>query len=360
MEKGKYEQLGLTERIEIYRLHADGKSLRFIAGVLERSVSTISRELKRNSKASKKWTGGYDPQRAQELMLRRHARGRAHKLERQPDLRQQVLQHLAQGWSPEQIAGRLAQGPASGRISYESIYRYIYWRSWSFKETLYRCLPRKKHCRGRRRRNGPWSIESILDRVSIHDRPSVVEARARWGDWEADLMSFSKPGQFLLVAQERRSRRTLLVRQETRTAQSVADNLSAMVQAMPPHACHSMTFDNGTEFSKHYLLNRRFGIATWFCDTHSPWQKGGIENAIGRLRRQLPRKTDLNALPTHCLANVLQRHNDTPRKCLAFKTPNEVFFDLSVALQRVDGEEASGEVELYASESGEARPGGGT
>jgi IS30 family transposase len=142
MEKRSYEQLGLTERIETYRLHADGKSLRFIAGVLERSVSTISRELKRNSKASKKWAGGYDPQRAQELMRRRHARSRAHKLERQPELRREVLQCLAEGWSPEQIAGRLAPRSASQQISYESIYRYIYWRSWSFKETLYRCLPR--------------------------------------------------------------------------------------------------------------------------------------------------------------------------------------------------------------------------
>lgn len=333
MEKGKYEQLSLTERIEIYRLHADGKSQRFIAGVLERSVSTISRELKRNSKASRKWTAGYHPQRAQALMLRRHARGRAHKLERQPKLRREVLRRLSQGWSPEQIAGRLAQESASNRISYESIYRYIYWRSGSFKETLHRWLPRKKHRRGRRRKNGRWSVESILDRVSIHDRPSVVAERARAGDWEVDLMSFSKPGQFLLVAHERRSRRTLLMRQETRTAQSVADNLSAMVVAMLPHACHSMTFDNGTEFSKHYLLTRRFGIATWFCDTHSPWQKGGIENAIGRMRRLLPKNTDLDVLPTHGLANVMQRQNNTPRKCLAFKTPNEVFLDHSVALQ---------------------------
>src|SRR5271157_452485 len=125
MEKRRYEQLSLRERIEIYRLHADGKSLRCIAGVLGRSPATISRELKRNGKAGKKWTGGYDPQRAQRLMLRRHARGRAHKLERQPQLREQVLQRLAQGWSPEQIAGRLALAPGSDRISYESIYRYI-------------------------------------------------------------------------------------------------------------------------------------------------------------------------------------------------------------------------------------------
>jgi IS30 family transposase len=333
MERRRYEQLSLGERIEIYRLHADGKSRRCIAGVLGRSATTISRELKRNSKASKKWTGGYDPQRAQQLMLRRHARGRAHKLERQPELREKVLQRLAEGWSPEQIAGRMAQGPGSDRISYESIYRYIYWRSWSFNETLHRWLPRQKHRRGKRLPNGRWSTASIVDRVSIHDRPAVVETRARSGDWEADLMSFSKPGQFLLVAQERRSRRALLVRQKARTAQSVADNLSALVEAMPACACQSITFDNGAEFSKHYLLSRRFGIQTWFCDTHSPWQKGGIENAIGRLRRQLPRNTDLDALPAHRLALYLERYNDTPRKCLGFKTPNEVFLEHTVALQ---------------------------
>jgi IS30 family transposase len=333
MEKRKYEQLGLRERIEIYRLHADGKSLRSIAGVLGRSPATISRELKRNGKASKQWTGGYDPERAQQLMLRRHARGRAHKLERQPELREKVLQPLAAGWSPEQIAGRMAQSPGSDRISYESIYRYIYWRSWSFSETLHRWLPRQKYRRGKRLPNGRWSTASILERVSIHDRPAEVETRARSGDWEADLMSFSKPGQFLLVAQQRRSRRALLVRQTARTAQSVADNLSAMVEAMPPRACQSITFDNGTEFSKHYLLSRRFGIQTWFCDTHSPWQKGGIENAIGRLRRLLPRNTDLDALSAHRLALYLERYNDTPRKCLGFKTPNEVFLEPTVALQ---------------------------
>jgi IS30 family transposase len=182
MEKRSYEQLDLRERIEIYRLQAEGKSLRFIAGVLGRNVATLSRELKRNSKASKKWPGGYDPQRAQEWMLRRHARGRAHKLARQPELRKEVFERLAEGWSPEQIAGRMAQGPARPRISYESIYRYIYWRTWSFKETLHRWLPRQKGRRGKRLPNGRWSSEAILDRVSIHDRPSVVEVRTRSGD----------------------------------------------------------------------------------------------------------------------------------------------------------------------------------
>src|ERR1700690_1548419 len=244
MEKRRYEKLSLRERIEIYRLHADGKSLRCIAGVLGRSAATISRELKRNSKASKKWIGGYDPQRAQQLMLRRHARGRAHKLERQPELRKEVLQRLAAGWSPEQIAGRMAQGPGSDRISYESIYRYIYWRSWSFNETLHRWLPRQKYRRGKRLPNGRWSTASIVDRVSIHDRPAVAESRTRSGDWEADLMSFSQSGQLLLVALERKSRRTLLVRQTARTAQPGANNPSPLVKAIPAPPCQSITFDN--------------------------------------------------------------------------------------------------------------------
>jgi IS30 family transposase len=250
------------------------------------------------------------------------------------NLVRKVLQRLAQGWSPEQIAGRLARGPASRRISYEAIYRYIYWRSWSFKETLYRWLPRQKWRRGKHRRKGPWSTESILDRVSIHDRPAVVAARSRSGDWEADLMTFRKPGQFLLVAQERRSRRALLLRQETTTAQAVADNLTAMVEALPPHACQSMTFDNGTEFSKHYLLNRRFGITTWFCDTHSPWQKGGIENAIGRLRRLLPRHTDLDAprlipSPPSCNASTTR-----PENASAFKLPTRYSFNTLLHFKR--------------------------
>ena len=175
MGKRSYEQLGLTERIEIYRLHADGKSLRFIAGVLGRSVATISRELKRNSKASKKWAGGYDPQRAQELMLRRHARGRAHKMERQPELRGEVLRRLAEGWSPEQIAGRLARGPGSDRISYESIYRYIYWRSWSFHETLHRWLPRQKV--PSREASAQWPM---VDGVHLRTGFPFMIARPRW------------------------------------------------------------------------------------------------------------------------------------------------------------------------------------
>jgi len=329
----RYDQLGLQERIEIYRLYTDGESRRAIASALSRSVATISRELQRNSKTSRLWPGGYDPQRAQQLTQRRHARGRAHKLERLPVLRQQVLDLLQLGWSPEQIAGRLARQQPHAPISYESIYRYIYWRSWSFNGTLHRLLPRHKYRRRRRRENRRWSKTAIFHRASIHQRPARVARRAHPGHWEVDLMGFSKQGQYLLVAHERKSRWTLLRRQNAKSAQSVADNLSKVLLSLPPRSYRSMTFDNGSEFSKHYLLARQHGIQTWFCDTHSPWQKGGIENAIGRLRRMLPRKTDLDTLPKRTLAHFINRYNNTPRKCLGFKTPNEVFFQDTVALQ---------------------------
>jgi IS30 family transposase len=329
----RYDQLGLVERIEIYRLHADGKSLRQIAGVLGRCPSTISRELQRNSKPSHQWAGGYEPARADDLTRRRHARGRAHKLERLPALRAHVLGRLARGWSPEQIVGRLGWQHGRSPISHESIYRYIYWRSWSFCETLHRLLPRHKYRRGYRREVPRWSKSAIFHRRSIHDRPAAVALRARPGHWEVDLMSFSKQGQLLLVAHERKSRRTLLRRQDAKTSHAVARNLAALLRRLPQHSCRSITFDNGQEFSKHYVLRDNYGISTWFCDTHSPWQKGGIENAIGRLRRALPRKTDLAGLSNGCIAQAVRRYNSTPRKCLGFQTPNEVFFANTVALQ---------------------------
>ena len=329
----KYGQLSLSDRIEIYRLHAGGKSQRQIAVIVGRSVSTVSRELRRNSKPSHQWTGGYDPQRAHLLTARRHARGRAHKLQRFPALRKEVLTRLAQGWSPEQIAGRMARQQGCAPISYESIYRYIYWRSWSFNGTLHRLLPRHKYRRGYRRETARWSKAAILHRASIHDRPASVQGRCEPGHWEADLMSFSKQGQLLLVIHERQSRRTLLLRQTSKTAPGVAASLATLLRRLPTHCCRSITFDNGQEFSQHYRLHEKYGIATWFCDTHSPWQKGGIENAIGRFRRLLPRKTDLALLTPNHLTQYVHRYNTTPRKCLGFRTPNEVFFSNAVALQ---------------------------
>jgi IS30 family transposase len=322
----EYRQLRLTERIEIYRLHADGKSLREIAGRTGRSPATISRELRRNSKPCRGWPGGYDPERAQDRTELRRLRGKAYKLERQPELREVVFDQLAMGRSPEQIAGRLTLEQGSPVISHESIYRYIYWRADSFKEKLYNFLPRHKSRRGWRGRKGGSSRKTIFRRHSIDMRPQDVNERKDIGHWEADLMLFSKYGQ-VLIAHERKSRFTLVLPQPTKESKPVAARLGNALAVFPRRRRQSVTFDNGTEFARHYDLTDIHGIRTWFCDTHSPWQKGGIENAIGRLRRNLPRRTDICSFTKKDLRRIADRFNSTPRKCLGFLTPAEVFFN---------------------------------
>lgn len=320
-----YSQLTLNERIELYRLHAGGTALRFIALTLRRSPSTISRELRRNSQSTKVWSGGYDPVRADKLAQRRRRWDCRFKLERQPHLRDLVKDCLAMGWSPEQIAGWLARKNGSTIISHESIYRYIYHRS-AQKDYWHKLLPRNKHRRGKLGKKGGSPILFIKNRVGIEQRPECINLRQRPGDWEADLMLFRKYGQALLVTQERASRLLLVHRQPNKTSQAVLDALRAQLLALPAHLRQSMTFDNGTEFFLHYQLNGgNINMDTYFCDVHAPWQKGGIENAIGRLRRSLPRKSDLAILSQDQIDQLALRYNTTPRKCLKYQTPAEVF-----------------------------------
>ena len=320
-----YSQLSLNERIELYRLHAGGTALRHIALALGRSPSTISRELKRNSQPTKVWPGGYDPVRAEKLAQRRRRWDCRFKLERQPHLRDLVKDCLAMGWSPEQIAGWLARQNASTIISHESIYRYIYHRS-AQKDYWHKLLPRSKHRRGKLGKKGGSPTLFIKNRVGIEQRPECINLRQRPGDWEADLMLFKKYGQALLVTQERASRLLLVHRQPNKTAQAVLDALRAQLLALPVHLRQSMTFDNGTEFFLHHQLNGGdIAMETYFCDVHSPWQKGGIENAIGRLRRSLPRKSDLAIISQSQIDQLVLRYNTTPRKCLKYQTPAEVF-----------------------------------
>ena len=329
-----YGQLDLSERIEIYRLHADGKSLRAIAAAIARDVSTISRELKRNSKPTRIWRRGYDPVRADGLAQRRRRWDGRYKLMRQPNLRDLVKDRLAMGWSPEQIAGRLTREQGLTVISPESIYRFVYHRS-AQKDYWHRLLPRRKSRRGRLGRRGGSPAALMQRRRPLSERPLGVQDRREPGHWEADFMLFARYGQNLLVVHERSTRLTLALKPPNRLADTTAAHLMALLEPIPPHLRQTMSFDNGTEFAQHYRLTDQLGIDTFFCDTHSPWQKGGIENTIGRLRRQLPRKTNLDLLSADDLDRITQNLNNTPRKCLDFKTPAEAFSELhsTVALQ---------------------------
>jgi transposase, IS30 family len=329
-----YGQLSLEERIEIYRLHAEGKSQNKIAAALGRAPSTISRELERNSQPSKVWQGGYDPVRAQQLAERRRRWDCRFKLARQANLRNHVGKSLAMGHSPEQIAGRLARQHGRVIISHESIYRFIYHRT-AQKDSWHRLLPCHKLRRGRRGRKGGSPASFIKHRRSISERPAEVEGRAVPGHWEADFMLFARYGQGVLLLHERKTRFNIARQTVDRTAVLTARSIARQLKKLPKAMRKTISFDNGTEFAEHHRLHQPLGVQTFFCDPHSPWQKGGIENAIGRLRRSLPRKTDLKSISPATLARLLQRLNNTPRKCLDFKTPAEAFSELksTVALQ---------------------------
>ena len=148
-------------------------------------------------------------------------------------------------------------------------------------------------------------------------------------------MLFAKYGQAVLVTHERVSRFTRLSRQPNKKARPVIATLTRLLEPLPPDLRRSITFDNGTEFFLHHELKARLAIQTYFCDTRAPWQKGGVENAIGRIRRALPRKSDLATLSHDTIEQLVDRYNRTPRKCLNFRTPGEVFADMinRVALQ---------------------------
>jgi len=139
-------------------------------------------------------------------------------------------------------------------------------------------------------------------------------------------MLFRIYGQVILALHERHSRLLIAVRPRGKSADPIAKALKDILGQLPPQWRQTVTFDNGTEFARHYKLHT-LDIKTFFCDTHSPWQKGGIENAIGRMRRWLPRKTDLTTISNEQFVKIVQAYNNTPRKCLDFRTPAEVFWE---------------------------------
>ena len=232
----RYRQLSMEERCSIARLREAGQSLRQIAATLDRQPSTIARESKRNTGAKV----GYQPAYAQAQAEARRWTGA--RLDRDDVLRETVLDRLALGWSPEQVAGRLARDEGRRVISHETIYRFVYDQLRRTNDRRWRFyLPRAKYKRGWRTKGG-WP--RYTNRPSIHDRPDRVANREQPGHWEADAMIFSTPGQAILIAHERHSRITIAMRQSSLKADPVAGALVAMLRPIPNGLRRSITFDN--------------------------------------------------------------------------------------------------------------------
>ena len=315
----KYNHFNLEDRIVIASLQTQGRSIRQIAAALDRAPSSVSRELKRNRAAQ-----SYRPIFADQQGKARRWTGS--KLERNDILREAVLGALTYGLSPQQIAGRMALEKHLFSVSHETIYRFIYAQIKRHNDYSWRnFLPQAKSKRGYFKTQTLAPIANIKNRVSITKRPLYINARKQLGHWETDLLLFSDKKSNILVTQERASRFVHIVKQQDRTASRIATNLGLWFQDLPQKLCRTLTQDNGVEFAHHYKLNTAFSLKTFFCDPHSPWQKGGIENINGRLRRYLPINTDFQNLSNQDLQNIENRINNTPRKCLGFKTPAELF-----------------------------------
>ncbi len=320
-----YTQLDIDERYELFRLREAGIAQKEMALLMNRSESTISRELRRNALPK----GGYRPGSADRIALSR--RRRCSKLERLNPLGQQVRDRLAMGWSPEQIAGRLKLEGSEHTISHGSIYRYIY-RPKVRPQKLHRYLARAKASRGRR--YFKHRREPMENRRSIHERPEAVEKREEFGHWEGDLMQFRTQRGNLLTLCERKTRFLITAPLKTKTALETGNVLRDIFRHLPEPARHTVTFDNGGEFAEHEKLEKQTGVLAFFCDPHSPWQRGAIENTNGVVRRDMPRKTDITDYSPTDIEDIMWAVNSTPRKCLGYRTPAEAFLEnLTIALE---------------------------
>lgn len=331
-----YPHLNLEERRKLAKWLEAKIPIKEIAQNLHRAPSTIYREIKRNSYRDEELPqlNGYHAVNAQDSYEKRRALHR--KLVVHPQVMAAVRAGLKSGWSPEQIAGRMKLERHPIRVSHETIYRYAYSKD-GHAEQFYRHLPehrRRRRPRGRRRHHG----HRFLDRHSISRRPDAIADRDQFGHWECDLVLFRKEFGKANVTSlvERVSRFAVVMKNHDRTSKPVMEGLIDGLAPLPAAARRSITFDRGTEFTAWRHLQAGLGVDPWFCDPQSPWQKGTVENTNNRLRRYLPRKADPTAFTNRYLRSICHRLNSTPRKCLGWKTPAEVFRTKLVETGRKD------------------------
>ena len=339
---GVYRPSGVTyscryldrdERYELARLHDAGLSMREIGRRIGRSASTISRELARNRDRQR---GEYQPERAHTMAWQRQRRPKRSKLARCPGLRALVQQLLDEGYSPDQVAGRLrllhgdAPDNEAMRISHESIYQslYVYPRGELTRE-LKACLRRGRTVR-RRRGSKSETRGKIPGAVSIHDRPEDVETRLIPGHHEGDLIKGSVASNSAVgtIVERTTGYLTLLHLPHGYTADRVAEAVVEQMTALPDWFTKTLTWDRGTEMAKHAHITEQTGINVYFADPYHPWQRGTNENTNGLIREYLPKGTDLSVHTADDLQSIANQLNDRPRKRLGYHTPSEMLANL--------------------------------
>ena len=315
-----YTQLTREERYQIYMLIQAGHKRSEIAKLLGRHRATISRELWRN-----RGMRGYRPKQAHRMAFaRRKAKIRPRF---SSPIWQQVELLIQRDWSPEQISGRL-MAEQGVRISHEYIYQYIY----ADKRTggdLHRHLRCQKK---RRKRYGAYNRRGVIpNRVSIDERPVVVDERSRVGDWEGDTVIGKNHKGALVTLVERKSLYTVIGGVARKTAAAVR---AAIVAGLTLHKnrVHTLTYDNGKELAEHEQIAKALGVEIYFAHPYSSWERGLNENTNGLLRQYFPKGQELTAVAREEIEHVADRLNHRPRKTLGFRTPYEVFFSTKTPL----------------------------
>ncbi len=315
-----YTQLTREERYQIYALKQADHQQAEIATILGRHKATISRELRRN-----RGLRGYRPKQAHCLALER----RCAKI--RPRFRgsvwRQVKKLIRQHWSPEQIVGRL-KTEQDTHISHEHIYQYIYADKRSGGD-LYQYLRCQKK---RRKRYGSYDRRGIIpNQVSIDERPSIVGAKLRFGDWEGDTVIGKRHRGALVTLVERKSLYTIIRAVCRKTAEAVRE---AVVAGLTPYKekVYTLTYDNGREFSDHAGIASDLEARIYFAHPYSSWERGVNENTNGLIRQYFPKDRDLTTVSQAEIENAMHQLNHRPRKTLGFRTPFEVFFKTQTTL----------------------------
>jgi len=344
----KYEHLSIEERTMIQLSLEQGCTLRAIARSVQRSPSSISRELKRNgwsnpATAPRKRgrppvAGGYRAAAADERARQLAATPRCpSRLATDGPLWPIVEDLLRQRHSPEQISGILARmHPDSPMLqaSHETIYTAIYaMPRGELRSELIACLRQSRKSR-RPRARGTDRRGSIPNMTSIHDRPVEVEERLVPGHWEGDLIKGARNASAIGTLVERTTLFVTLAKMENASAESAVAGFAAVLNRIEAQRRLSMTYDQGREMAQHERLAELTGIAVYFADPHSPWQRGINENTNGLLRQYFPKGSDLSSFSQAQLDAVAWQLNTRPRKSLGWKCPAELFMPNDFSFER--------------------------
>jgi len=314
----RYKQLTLKERYHIWTLLQRGYKQKEIAEHIGVHPSTISREIRRNLDPQ---SDSYDYTTAHINTAKRHKSKTKYTVITQR-IENYLREKLKEGWSPEQIAGRM-QLEKIGRISHETIYRFIY-SNKANKGRLYKYL-RHKNKKYHNRSNTYQRRGIIIDRVMIDKRPKIVEKKKRIGDLEIDTVIGKDHRGVLVTAVDRKSKYTVIKKVASKHAEVVTAALVEMLEPLKP-ILKTITSDNGKEFAYHKEVSEILETDFYFAHPYHSWERGLNEHTNGLIRQYIPKKTDFTQISKEEIITIQEKLNHRPRKILGYRTPYEVFF----------------------------------